>query len=40
VLADGGRVFAGSPGELERATGTTGLDFEHAFVEFLRQQGH
>ena len=40
VLADGERVFAGSPGELERATGTTGLDFEHAFVEFLRQQGH
>ena len=40
VLADGERVFAGSPGELERATGTTGLDFEHAFVEFLRQRGH
>jgi ABC-2 type transport system ATP-binding protein len=40
VLADGERVFAGSPDELERATGTTGLDFEHAFVEFLRQQGH
>jgi ABC-2 type transport system ATP-binding protein len=40
VLADGERVFTGSPDELERATGTTGLDFEHAFVEFLRQQGH
>ena len=40
VLADGERVFGGSPDELERATGTTGLDFEHAFVEFLRQQGH
>ena len=40
VLADGERVFSGSPGELESATGTTGLDFEHAFVEFLRQQGH
>ena len=40
VLADGERVFGGSPGELERATGTTGLDFEHAFVEFLRQRGH
>jgi len=39
VLADGERVFGGSPGELERVTGTTGLDFEHAFVEFLRQQG-
>jgi ABC-2 type transport system ATP-binding protein len=40
VLADGERVFGGSPGELEQATGTTGLDFEHAFVEFLRQRGH
>ena len=40
VLADGERVFGGSPGDLERATGATGLDFEHAFVEFLRQQGH
>jgi ABC-2 type transport system ATP-binding protein len=40
VLADGERVFGGSPDELEHATGTTGLDFEHAFVEFLRQQGH
>jgi ABC-2 type transport system ATP-binding protein len=40
VLADGERVFSGSPDELESATGTTGLDFEHAFVEFLRQQGH
>ncbi len=40
VLADGERVFAGSPRELEQATGTTGLDFEQAFVEFLRQRGH
>lgn len=40
VLADGERVFGGSPGELEQATGTTGLDFERAFVEFLRQRGH
>ena len=28
VLADGERVFDGSPRELEQATGTTGLDFE------------
>jgi ABC-2 type transport system ATP-binding protein len=40
VLADGEGVFDGSPRELEQATGTTGLDFEQAFVEFLRQRGH
>jgi ABC-2 type transport system ATP-binding protein len=40
VLADGEDVFDGSPRELEQATGTTGLDFESAFVEFLRQRGH
>ena len=40
VLADGENVFAGPPGELERATGTTGLDFEQAFVQFLHQRGH
>jgi ABC-2 type transport system ATP-binding protein len=40
VLADGERVFDGSPRELEHATGTTGLDFEQAFVEFLHQRGH
>ncbi len=40
VLADGERVFDGSPRELEQATGTTGLDFERAFVEYLRQRGH
>jgi ABC-2 type transport system ATP-binding protein len=40
VLADGERVFTGSPRALEDATGTTGLDFERAFVEFLRQRGH
>ena len=40
VLADGERVFGGTPRELEEATGTTGLDFEQAFVEFLRQRGH
>jgi ABC-2 type transport system ATP-binding protein len=40
VLADGERVFAGSPQAFEEATGTTGLDFEEAFVEFLHQRGH
>jgi ABC-2 type transport system ATP-binding protein len=40
VLADGEGVFDGSPRELEQATGTTGLDFEQAFVEYLHQRGH
>ena len=40
VLADGERLFDGPPRELERAVGTTGLDFEDAFVEFLRERGH
>ena len=40
VLADGERVFDGSPRELEQATGTTGLDFERACVEYLQQRGH
>jgi ABC-2 type transport system ATP-binding protein len=40
VLADGERLFAGPPHELEREVGTTGLDFEEAFVEFLHRRGH
>jgi len=40
VLADGERLFDGAPRELEREVGTTGLDFEEAFVEFLRERGH
>jgi ABC-2 type transport system ATP-binding protein len=40
VLADGERLFAGSPRDLEEATGTTGLDFEQAFVQFLQSRGH
>jgi ABC-2 type transport system ATP-binding protein len=40
VLADGENVFAGPPRELEQATGTTGLNFEQAFVQFLHQRGH
>jgi ABC-2 type transport system ATP-binding protein len=44
VLADGERLFEGSPLELERVVGErsdpAGGDFESAFVEFLRQRGH
>jgi ABC-2 type transport system ATP-binding protein len=40
VLADGERLFHGSPRELEAVVGTSGLDFEAAFVEFLHQRGH
>jgi ABC-2 type transport system ATP-binding protein len=40
VLADGERLFAGSPRELEQIVGARELDFEEAFVAFLRQQGH
>ncbi len=41
VLADGERLFAGSPRELEQAVGEAGArGFESAFVEFLRQRGH
>jgi ABC-2 type transport system ATP-binding protein len=40
VLADGEKLFAGSPRELEQIVGATDLDFEEAFVAFLRQRGH
>jgi ABC-2 type transport system ATP-binding protein len=41
VLADGELIFGGSPAELARAAGADGaLDFEAAFVEFLRERGH
>src|SRR5204862_6578924 len=43
VIADGERLFFGSPRELERAVeGREGgsLDFESSFVAFLRQKGH
>jgi ABC-2 type transport system ATP-binding protein len=40
VLADGERLFSGSPRELERVVGATDLDFEAAFVSFLHQRGH
>jgi ABC-2 type transport system ATP-binding protein len=38
VLADGERLFSGSPRELEQTVG--GSDFEAAFVAFLRERGH
>ncbi|MBA2504936.1 MAG: ABC transporter ATP-binding protein [Thermoleophilaceae bacterium] len=40
VLADGERLFSGSPAELEQTVGTSDLDFEEAFVRFLHDQGH
>jgi ABC-2 type transport system ATP-binding protein len=40
VLADGERLFDGSPRDLQREVGTTGLDFEESFVEFLHRRGH
>jgi ABC-2 type transport system ATP-binding protein len=45
VLADGERLFGGSPRELEHAVaaesaGGAAADFESAFVSFLRQRGH
>jgi ABC-2 type transport system ATP-binding protein len=39
VLADGERLFAGSPRELEAEVGGNG-DFEAAFVDFLHSRGH
>jgi ABC-2 type transport system ATP-binding protein len=41
VLADGELLFAGTPAELERATPEhEAIDFEGAFVRFLRVRGH
>ena len=44
VLADGERLFSGSPRELERvvdqATGEKSASFEASFVAFLRERGH
>jgi ABC-2 type transport system ATP-binding protein len=44
VLADGERLFSGSPRELERvvdeATGERSASFEASFVAFLRERGH
>jgi ABC-2 type transport system ATP-binding protein len=40
VLADGELLFTGTPRELEEAVGAEGVDFEEAFVRFLRERGH
>ena len=40
VLADGERLFAGSPRELEQVVGADERGFEAAFVSFLHQRGH
>jgi ABC-2 type transport system ATP-binding protein len=41
VLADGELLFSGTPAELASSAGSDGgLDFEGAFVEFLRERGH
>ena len=41
MLADGELLFTGTPAELEQATGEhEALDFEGAFVRFLRERGH
>ena len=40
ILADGDLVFGGSPEQMEAAVGTSDLDFEEAFVSFLKARGH
>ncbi|HEV3002113.1 MAG TPA: ABC transporter ATP-binding protein [Solirubrobacteraceae bacterium] len=42
VLADGELLFGGTPAELETAVGEGGdlVDFEAAFVAYLRERGH
>jgi ABC-2 type transport system ATP-binding protein len=41
VLADGELLFTGTPAALEQATGEhDAIDFEGAFVRFLRSRGH
>ncbi len=40
VLVDGELLFAGTPGELERAVGGDSDDLEAAFVRFLHDRGH
>jgi ABC-2 type transport system ATP-binding protein len=40
VLAEGDLLFNGSPSELAAQVGAAELDFEGAFVEFLRARGH
>jgi ABC-2 type transport system ATP-binding protein len=40
LLADGELVFGGSPQEMEAAVGVGDIDFEEAFVAFLKARGH
>ena len=40
VLADGELVFTGTPAELAAVAGDGTVDFEGAFVHFLRERGH
>jgi ABC-2 type transport system ATP-binding protein len=40
VLADGELIFTGTPHELGAESGGSGVDFEAAFVRFLRERGH
>jgi ABC-2 type transport system ATP-binding protein len=40
VLADGELLFDGGARQLEVASGASGVDFEAAFVRFLRERGH
>ncbi len=40
VLADGELLFSGTVAELEAESGGGGIDFEGAFVRFLRERGH
>jgi ABC-2 type transport system ATP-binding protein len=40
VLADGELVFTGTPAELAAVAGDGTVDFEGAFVRFLRERGH
>jgi ABC-2 type transport system ATP-binding protein len=40
VLADGEKLFEGTPAALHEAVGSDTYDFEAAFVAFLRERGH
>jgi ABC-2 type transport system ATP-binding protein len=40
VLADGELIFDGAPGELVAGEGAGEVDFEAAFLAFLRERGH
>ena len=40
VLADGERLFDGTPAQLHAEAGSGAADFEGAFVDFLHERGH